>query len=286
MIDRRRISLTSPKHISQRRRLLVRRLVVGGISLLIIFICVVWNSHLSLFRIQGIQVEGNTVTPTSDIQTLITSEVTGKYGGMFPKDSIFLYPKQKILSNVQNTWKRIDTISLSIENFWSRESQLIVKVTERQPQYLWCGWTVAVSTDCNFMDESGYVFSTAPQYSGATYLKFYGGTSLQATSTESVIGQTLIEENTLQEIMIFISALKGLDFISAKFVVEAVALQPKTGQIDIVLKEGGRIIFLQGQNVDQLLENLHQVLDTNHLTATTIQYIDLRFVNKAYYKTR
>jgi hypothetical protein len=66
---------------------------------------------------------------------------------------------------IQNKFSRIETISVSRDNFHS----LTIDIKEFDAKYLWCSQSSV--EDCYFMDNQGIVYSNAPVFSGTAYPK-------------------------------------------------------------------------------------------------------------------
>ena len=162
-----------------RRRNTRNKVLFFLLGIFAIFIFLVYLSHLSSLNIQNIEITGNKIIDTDAIKTVVQGQIAGKYLWLFPKTDIFLFPENSIKSNLQDKFKRLKDIKLSIKN----NKTLEVSLTERTAKYIWCGDTYVpdvgrptsgTTTDCYFMDEDGYIFDQAPYFSGEVYFKFFG----------------------------------------------------------------------------------------------------------------
>ena len=72
---------------------------------------------------------------TEAIKNVVEQQLAGKYFGLFPKTNLLFYPKKNIENELENQFKRLENINLSIKN----NKILEVSVDERTPEYLWCG---------------------------------------------------------------------------------------------------------------------------------------------------
>ena len=145
------------------------------------------------------------------------------------------------------------------------------------------------------MDEDGYIFDEAPYFSGEVYFKFYGLTDVgrpdsgRPTSEDFPLGSYFLKQNFKQ-------------LISFKDILIGIGLKPvalyatNDGDIQIFLSggtlptTGPQIIFRADADFQNVAENLEAALTTEPLQSefknkySSLQYIDLRFGNKVYYK--
>jgi cell division septal protein FtsQ len=253
-----------------RRRVVLDKILILFLGILAIFISLVCLSRLKSLNISDIEISGNKVVDTEAIKNVIEQQMAGKYLGLFPKTNLLLYPKKNIETELENQFKRLENINLSIKN----NKILEVSVDERTPEYLWCGNVPLqnnATQDCYFMDENGYIFDQAPYFSGEVYFKFYGS----------------------------IQNFKQL--ISFKDILISLGLKPialyiaNDGDIQIFLSGGSfatapKIILRANADFENAAENLQTALTTEPLQSefknkyASLQYIDLRFGNKVYYK--
>jgi hypothetical protein len=266
-----------------RQRAILNKILICLLCLAIVFSFLVYLSHLKSLQISDIEITGNKIVDTQAIKDTVTSELSGKYLLLFPKSNILLYPENSIKNILQNKYTRLENINLSVGN----DKILNISVNERTPSYLWCGDNLVVglpsgnpTTQCYFMDASGYVFDTAPYFSGEVYFKFYGVASL---------GSYFSTQNFQQ-------------LISFKDVLISLGLKPVAlyatddGDMQMFLSGGTsllnapKILFTANDNLETVAENLQAALNTEPLKSkfknnySKLQYIDLRFGNKVYDK--
>lgn len=289
MVIGRSSNLTSPQYARRRREQLIRQSIVASVSLLIIFGSLVLIARLSIFQIQSVQIQGNSVTASSDIEAQIAKLNAGNYLWVFPKTNVLLYPKQAILTTLKKQWFRIETASAELAGQWRGEAQLRVHIGERTPMYVWCGASAPVvvqagsgSETCLYSDETGYLYAEAASFSGTPYVKLYGGLAANAaplgahylaSSTPNAFGSALS----------FISAIGGVDFFGASF--KPLALIAKeNNEFEVVTAGGTRIFFTLDQDIQRSIEAFRRVVNSENLTAVPVEYLDLRYGNKVYYK--
>jgi hypothetical protein len=281
--------LNSPRLLElkkHRRRAILNKILIILFGLIAVFILLAYLSCFNSLNITGIQISGNKVVDTETLRATVESQIAGKYLWLFPKTNILYYPQNAIKNELQNKFKRLKDINLSIQN----NKILLVSVTERIAKYTWCGAIPPPdanpppintnSQKCYFLDEDGYIFDEAPYFSGEVYFKFYGSAD---------IGSYFSKQN-----------FKRL--ISFKDILVGIGLKPVSlyitndGDVNIFLSRGNsstnepKIIFKIDADFQNVAENLEAALTTEPLQSefknkySLLQYIDLRFGNKVYYK--
>ncbi len=171
---------------------------------------------------------------------------------------------------------------------------LVVKVSERQPMYVWCGYSApapvqpgSVGEQCLYSDETGYLYAPAPTFSGTPYIKLYGGI---ATGTPAAGAHYLASSTpgSFGSSLSFVSAISGVDFFSAAF--KPLALIAKDdknrNEFEVVTISGARVLFTLDQDIQRSIEAFRRVVTAEKLSSQPIDYIDLRYGNKVYYKIR
>lgn len=274
------LELRRKKHKSTRRKVVV---------ILVIFFVVIlglsFASRINKININQINISGNKVVETKEIEDIIKNKISDHYLWLFPKTNFLIYPKRGILNELNNKLKRLKDISISINNFRILE----ISVSEYEGKYLWCGislpdLTNSANQKCYFLDDNGYIFDEAPYFSGEVYFKFYGNGGL---SNEIPIGTYFLKDKFVK-IIEFKDAIQKLNLNSTAFWLDndseadfSISGEPMTGP---------RIIFKLDEDFGKLAENLQAAVSTEPLRTelktklSSLLYLDLRFGNKVYYK--
>ncbi|KND47736.1 MAG: hypothetical protein AB201_02245 [Parcubacteria bacterium C7867-006] len=285
---------TLPSHEEFLRRKRKKRIIKYSIiSFLIIFIIGLssYISHRPEVRISKVVLKGGVLVTESDISDKSFSYMKDSYFWLFPKNSSFWYPKKQLSVYLKENFKRIDTISIGLDGLRT----MVVTVEERKPFAIWCdklpgqveiSTTTPVEKDseyqkCFFIDQNSTIFSEAPYFSGDAYFKFYG-----LVSTSTPIGNYYISSSTkFQEIVHFISDIKAMSIRPLYLIAE------DEGDFSLVVSGGGKIFFDTKKPLTEISKNLESLLKTPALSTSTnsdlpIEYIDLRYGNKLFYKLK
>lgn len=250
-------------------------LIVG--SVLVLLLLLVGFTHLSFLQIKTITVEGNNTIDQDALTASVQEVLSGSYAHMIPKSFVLLYPRKSLLTSVPKDFPVLASVHIAASSL----THVTVKVTERAPYALWCGDIVPQVGEapgaCYFMDESGYIFSRTPSSPPTIYVRYYG-----AVAEGGPPGQFLTPE-TFARMRSFAETLKTSGFTPSALLI------PDDTDADLYLSNGMRVYFSQADTPDNLKEKLTSLLSAEPLKTIDprkIDYIDLRFGNKAYYKLK
>lgn len=265
----------------KKRKVLKVRIIIFFVGLVIVLTGLVFLLRWGELNIRSIEIYGNKVIETKDIESIIQEQISGKYLWVIPKTSFVFYPRVGIEDELGTKIKRLKDISVSVKD----TKTLVVMLSEREIKYTWCGADLPKEElgpekgVCYFMDDNGYIFDLAPYFSGDVYFRFYGPVSepLGAHFNEKYFGKFIYWKNSLE----------AMDF-------DPVALRLNTdNEAEIFLSKAGlpgpKVIMKVESDEIKTMENLASALDTNFKTALSekydkLLYIDLRFDNKVYYR--
>ena len=249
--------------------------------------CLAYLSRLKQLNIDEMEVRGNRIVSTEEIESVPREQTAGYYLWFFPKTNIFVYPKNTIAEELKKKFKRLKDVNFSIKD----NKILEISVTERETKYLWCEGglqkdvtstskndvSLSQEKQCYFVDDDGFVFDEAPYFSGAVYFKFYGKNFSSFNFTKLLAYKQAFESAGLKPVSLYIEDNGDVRvFLSAK----------KSSDL------GPEIIFKADAELQKVIDHLDTALKTEPLLSdfknkySSLLYIDLRFGNKVYYKFR
>jgi len=250
------------------------RIAVSAILATSIVAAVMFTSYLSYlpqYSVGAISVQGAQAVPKNAVADYVQSIIYDGSHNFFSRASLFLYPKAVIERDLPLEFPRVASAQVSNALL---ANAITVTIVERQPFALWC----KDDGSCYYMDQSGFIFARAPENATSTgeYV-FSGGV---ATSSQP-IGQTFALEHT-QGLVAFLQLLgeSGLQPLGA---------QVQSDQdFTIPLSQGFSVYASFGEDPGALVSNLQLVLSTGGLSSQEqdLDYIDLRFGDKVYYKLK
>lgn len=285
MVKSRRKPLRSTKleELKRRKRKILKiKILLSFLLLILIFVGLVFLSRVTDLNIKNIEISGNRIIDTSDIEKVVEENLSEYYLYFIPKSNVFLYPKENISDSLHSSFKRMESVSMDV----SKDGILKISVSERSTKYIYCGELLPVESfsnkdnKCYFMDEEGFIFDKAPYFSGDVYFRFFG-------NVEEVPGSHFYPDFFNK----FVHLKEGLDDLDF----EPIALSLNEEEdIEIYLKNkensvGPRVIVSLYDDEVKIIENLSSALDTGFRQKINeeyafLEYIDLRFNNKVYYR--
>jgi hypothetical protein len=273
-IDRTLHSPEFKKKILRRRRIKI----AIWTTILIIFIALpIYLSRINHFLISEIVVEGNAATSDDEIKAIARDLISGNYLWLIPKRNALIYPRGTIKEILHRKIPRLTMIDLNIDS----ANTLVITVDERAPDSLYCEdiSTLSNPTNCFFLDESGYIFSKAPLFSGDVYFIYATEVPIPEPLTKNIL-----TPEEFSKLDMFIKDLPFLDPNPRALVID-------DEEYNLVLPSGGKIIWKRGDDLALIRSNLEAfILDPATKRDKTfldrVQYLDLRFENKVFYKLR
>lgn len=269
------------------RRRRVRALIVLGILVLCggVVYAVSWISYLPQFNISGISVVG-----AQDIrEELITRSLEtvlddGAYR-ILSRRNIFLYPRTSLEEIISESFPPVKSVRISRPSLLATD--LVVTIEEREPFARWCE---EEGEQCYFLDDGGFIYAPVGDTAGTTTARtipraqyiFSGGLTAPkgAASSTEPIGQWFVQAH-LPGLLSLLTYLGQAGFT-------VVSAQVEGQDIFIRLQEGFLVKASFGADAGTLVKNLELVLSSDILKGKTeeLEYVDLRFGNRVYYKLR
>jgi len=288
--------------LGKRRRR--RRVVLLVVFLLFLIGCsagAVFGLRHEKVQITDITITGGERISHEEIRTAIRTELAGSYFYLIPRRSIFVYPQEEIRARIHNTFSRVSRVVFDRDFF----SALTVHIYEHEPYALWCTGVpnaargqvapgmATTSRDivnhnsseeqpCYYITRNGFIFNKAPVFSDDIYFRYYGGDIVSDPMRTFMLPRT-----QFTDVRLFMERLRDLGVRPSSLTVRS------SGSAVIALEGGGRIVFEQDASMQTLLQNIANVLRSTDIdlapiskTRDTIDYIDLRYDGKVYYKMR
>lgn len=234
-------------------------------------------SYVPQLTINGVVVEGTEAVSPELVRAYVESVIEDGSYRLLARDNIFVYPRAVIERALATDFPRIRTANVSRDSLLAQAVR--VKVVERRPFGVWCAAEIAdAASGCYVFDETGFVFAEAPLDSRTKdRYTFTGGVAEPA----SPIG-SFVAEAHIHGIIALITMLErtGYQPLGAKIV--------DGRDFHVPLKDGYLLKVSYGASPSTVVHNLELVLASETLTENrdTIEYIDLRFGNRVYYKLR
>jgi hypothetical protein len=283
MLGSRTHNLKSARLVAKRRKILVGKLLITLVSVGLIWWLLFYVSHLKTFLIDNVEVSGNVTLSQTEIQGLASGFLTGDYFFTFPKSGIFFYPKKEIADRIINTYPVIKDLDIKFKSF----HEISILINERKVEYLFCQNDLEVSgkqeksESCYALDSSGFNFAKYSEVSTTTssFIKFYPKDNI-----DNPVGKNYFSEIFFSKLAVFVKALSDngmqLSRISEKTPVDFEGL----------FEKGQRVLFSRDTDLIKAIDNLKTIIESKEFGGPQafqkIDYIDMRFGNKIFYKSK
>jgi hypothetical protein len=271
------MAIHSPEFLKRRRDQYKQRIIWTSLVLTILVGTSIYISHLERFLISEVEVVGNSVTADSEIREVVQRVMSGKYFWLYPRSNELMFPRGEIRQELSANVLRLKSVELSS----SKSGKLLVSVEERTPHGLYCEDISDISNprSCYFVDEGGFIFSTAPSFSGEVYFLYSA-----REPVEGPLGTQYIARDSFRSLSFYIESLRKLNVEP-----RAVEINTRTGEYNLILQNEGRIVWKITQDLDRIAQNLEAFLLDDEVVAqrnflNRVLYIDMRYENKVFYK--
>lgn len=229
-------------------------------------------SYLPRLSVGLISVTGTERMDPALIQSYVDSQIHDGSNHFLSRANIFLYPKAVIEKGITASFPRVQTARIIRTGF---SQTLNVAITERKPFAEWC----SDASTCYALDESGFIFSAVDASSTSAFAQpyvFSGGVG------GAPIGQIFIPGHMtgLLALLRILQQQSGLTPVSIRV--------ENDQDITIHFAEGFDLKASFGEDAAGLARNLQLVLSSPLLQGkeSELEYIDLRFGNRVYYKLK
>ncbi len=279
-------TLHREEYLKKKRK---RRIIRYSIATALVFMIVGLSSYISRrpnFRIGEIVLSGGVLVTKTDVTLEALTLMDGFYFWLFPKNNVLWYPHDRLEEHLKNKFKRIDAIDIRLKDFRT----LVVTITERKPVATWCdnppvrGLIMEDGSSmeqCYFLDQNSTIFASAPYFSGDAYFKYYG-----LITDDNPIGLQYLSSSTLfSGISDFVEKTKKLSIRPLYIIAKG------DGEFSLIVSGGGEIYFDTKEPLPKVFSNLESLLHTPELSIGAsrnlpVEYIDLRYGNKLFYKLK
>jgi len=219
----------------------------------------------SYFQVNEIRISGNQKISLDQVRNLVADRIDKKI--------LFFFSKSIFLANLRDIDKKIassipEIAEVNIKRVFP--NCLAVEIKERQAVGTWCQ-----GENCFHIDQEGIIFEKTEELMSPEI-------RCEIALSEVGLGQKVIEQNYLQ------ASLKVNGFLA-----DEIGIQPKIFTVSadgkklaVLTKEGWNIVFNLNKDVQEQLSDLKLVLEEKipQSSRTRLDYINLRFGNKIYYK--
>ena len=256
----------SPLRAKRRR---TRAIFALGIFTILVVVAygVNWISYLPRLTIASVGVVGAEDISPRLVKAYFESELFDGTRAFFSRYNIFLFPRDTLEERLMEHFPHIRSAEISRDALLAQA--VIVTLEEREPRGRWCD-----VGRCYYLDDKGFIFAPAPG-SDPTLYTFTG----VLADGNSPIGQTFLPER-FPKVLELLLKLKDAGFASVGLSLES------EEDFSIPLARGYAIRAPLAGDFEKIVHDLELVLSSDALRGkeSQLEYIDLRFGNRVYYK--
>ena len=262
----------------KREGLRTRRMRARIWAIVFIFSCVVvvvamlhYLSFMPSYNVQSIVATGASRTAAIEIEEYAYNYIHRGNRLLFSSSNIFLYQPSLVRDALLTQFPPLKSARVGRSSPLSTTVEIALE--EREAYALWCG---SVSR-CYDIDKDGFVFARSGAAHTAPYV-FYGGL---VETAGSPIGSHFAEGH-FEWLLTFLKLLEREGFVPEGASVE------NERDMTIQIKNSFYLKASFGESAQDLVKNLQLVLASDTLKDKDgkIEYIDLRFGDRVYYKFR
>lgn len=241
-----------------------------------IFFVLVGGSILFLlisgrFQFNNVSLSGNASISSDEILHSVDMYLTERVLWFFPRSNVFLFHPSALEAHIRKEFPRVAEASVS--RSYSRE--LTLRISERSPWGLYCKTD---SIDCFYIAEDGVLTAEAPHLTGSAVFRIR---DYRARSAFFLLGDTAINESDAAYIQQLVGFLMHQYNVSVREIALGRVFEDQT---ELITKEGWWVLFDERTNKERAFENLSLVLSQQITDRADLEYVDIRFEGKVFYK--
>jgi len=285
-------------HERERHKKQIAR-IIGSLTALLIVAGFIGLLNLSFLRVMQITFTGQTSIDQDEARNFINERLTGRHFGLVPKNSIFFIRKNVLIEDLKNKFPSLEKIKID----WPDLNTLAFQVTDRESKILWCVGA-GVLKQCYYLDQGGRLYQQAPNFSDKLLIELHTNLPPQK------IGTKVIGPKTLTKVAAILNFIKGSTSLwpTRGWRLASTEIMPLADFRAILARNGSvvqtitssttpvinnnqfSILFNTDQSANTTITNLHSVLKSDQFqkdwvtAGGRLEYLDLRFAGKVFYK--
>lgn len=232
------------------------------------------------FKPRGVILDGVETLPKEDLLSVINSSLQKKFLLALPAGNLIILSKKNLSKTLKENFQRINEVSVK-KNYFKKTLKVVI--TERAPWAVWCQKKEGENVDtvfpkeCYYADKNGALFQNSPIFSGGLILQI-----LDKRDFAPSLGKTFLDKISLEGLQNF------LDLFVDSGYPEVAAIEITKDSAFWINTVRGWKVFIDNETDPKIaLENLGLLINsTLSDNMDDLDYIDLRFSNKSFYKLK
>lgn len=255
-----------------------KMLIVSLLSILNIFIFTLVISgifKLPFLTIYSVVVSGAQRVSYGEVESKVFDHLDGKYFYLFPKSNSLIYPKEVIQADLLSAFPSIKSASINK----SGKNTINISLNERSVKAVGCFDNDSGPDDkCFFLDDEGVIFH--PTEDGS-----YSEDTLILYSKKDFVGlnQPFLDKDDFQKLLIFVDSFsENLEKIVS------VKLDDNSSFEGLTLSSTK--VYFKKNSYENAIKSVLAIIKDGSFEKSVffkkIEYLDLRFDKKVFYKER
>jgi cell division septal protein FtsQ len=248
-------------------------LTFAGITFFAVLYFIFFSKY---FSINNVLISGNKDIKSEDILQISNEDIIKELFSIgswsVSTKSIILVNSSSIKQNILNKFPKIKEVLVTKKLFQT----LNIEIKERNAVAIFCKEGQTPPKDCYFIDESGIIFEELKELQNKFVI-----IRKNDLSNESIFGNEAVEKKIIEAI---IKIQKVLNDNYNVDIIDALITSPF--RLNIKTAENWEIYLATDSDLNMQITKLDLLLkeEITQEARKTLQYIDLRFKDKAYYK--
>lgn len=265
----------SEKFEKKQKQIRVRKTILWSIvGILLLAGFIYWMNRESL-KISVVQVSDLQFADEKKVQADVEEMLAGKYLGLISRRNALFIDRDDIAQKILERNIFIETARVSVKRF----DVLQIDAVEFGAVAKWCGESTKKKLrECYLMNSNGNIFTKEVVINKEDVPVFYG-----PISQDYIIGKSFLDSDQFKNVIQFVEKLKTLNIFVR-------SVETSDFETIVIQTTAGPYIMISTLNDSQtVIENLGVVIETeeiNKAQLSNLEYIDLRFTNKAFYKIK
>lgn len=250
------------KRRKKAKKALFVALSIAAALLLVLLVIAAWQP---VFRINDVVAEG---PHAEEARGQAAAELRGTYFFVLPRNSLFFIPERDIRARLLAAYPDVEAVSMKSKGLQT----IAITLVPRAEAFVWCGTARALEHPCYSANAEGLLF--AETATTTALLRMYG--PIEGQEGESPIRGRLVHAPRVSEALRFVKAMQTLG-------ADVAELTFREDEADLYTEAGTRITYVLGRE-EEAAGIAASVFPQLALNDGSIQYVDLRFSGKAYFK--
>ncbi len=240
-------------------------------AVLLLIVGFIFLLRAPVIQIQDIKINGNIFVPVQEIQDKTNTVLDSNIIGIIPKRNIFLFSAREVELKLKEN-PAIVSVEIKKDFF----NTILIEIVEQEKEMVYC--TSIERGECYYINKTGFLYAKISDFIiPEQEVIIYSEQGIKK------IEDTILEKELYTDVVSFIKSSARYDIRIGEVFIKS------DGLIEFVTRDNVRIITSIYDDFAKDFNNLvvlfeKQVLIKDQLLK--VEYIDLRFGNKVFYKNK